>query len=94
MNKRVGRISVNQTAWTLAWLNFFIGIIYAIVAIIVGLVHRLGLSVLLFLFVPFVSAIASYVVYIISCWLYNIAARITGGVEFDLTDAPRRKTEE
>lgn len=86
MRKRIRRISLNQTAWTLSVMMFLIGIVYAVVMIIIGLSQGANARVWWFLISPVVSLVATYIGYVIAYWFYNIAAAWTGGIEFDLVD--------
>jgi hypothetical protein len=92
---RIRRFGVIRTATAVAAIYFILVAIIAIpFAIIVsttpmtytdqfGRTFRFELSPLLALFLPFIYAGIGWVFTALACLIYNLAARFTGGIEFE-----------
>lgn len=39
---------------------------------------------------PFLSAVCGYLISAVACWIYNMAARHTGGIEIELKDTEEK----
>ncbi len=93
MNKRVVRVSPWQTAKTLAVVYFALGLI---IGIPLGLVMSVLPEVpgqpkpgLVFFFIfPILYALFALVFVPLGCWIYNIAARLAGGIEVTVESQP------
>lgn len=92
---RLTRFGVVRTASVAALVYLILGaIIFVPVALIVGtspvtVVDQFGqpvtmrISPILFLFLPIVYAAVGWMFTALACLIYNLAARITGGIEFE-----------
>ena len=93
MTKRLVRLSPWQTAKTLAAFYFAFALI---IAVPLGLLmsvapeipgqERPGFVVILLL--PFLYGIVGLIFVPLACWLYNVIAKMVGGIEMTLEDAP------
>ena len=87
MNKRLTKISPNQTAWTIALWYFIVAVIAWIVWAIFSVARKgEGMSVLYGLIAVVLYPVVVYLAWLIGAWIYNGVARITGGIEFTLKD--------
>lgn len=87
------RIGVLSTAKISAAIMLIIGFIIGVFAALFGMafyytgVESSGLaSFLAVIYLPIFYAIMGFVFGAISAWLYNLAAKRIGGIEFDLRD--------
>jgi hypothetical protein len=93
MIRRLIRISPWQTAKTLAAFYFAIALIAAIP---LGLMFSLlpevpgqeKPGVMFFVLMPFLYLIVALIFVPLACWLYNVAARLMGGVEVTVESRP------
>ena len=86
MLKRLSRVEPWQSAKTLALVYFLMGIIIAIpVGLVVSIVPEVPgqtkPSALFVICLPFLYAAAAFIFVPLGCWVYNVAARFTGGIE-------------
>lgn len=94
MAKRIARIEPWQTAKTLAVLYFILGLIAAVLLLLVPAsafeaAGEVKPGVGLILAMPIAYAIAALIFVPIGCWLYNLVASKTGGIEFSVSETPR-----
>ncbi|MDF1571971.1 MAG: hypothetical protein P1P82_10175 [Bacteroidales bacterium] len=92
--KRVKRIGVAQTSLVAGIVMFFISLIFVIpVGLFMGVVGAAkgaqmpGLpftGVAFLIFIPFLYAIMGFITTAISCLVYNMVAKWTGGVEIEI----------
>jgi hypothetical protein len=92
--KRVKRIGVAQTSLVAGIVMFFISLIFVIpMGLFMGLAgaaagsHMPGLpftGVAFIIFMPFLYAIFGFITTAISCLVYNMVAKWTGGVEIEI----------
>lgn len=86
MKKQISRIALRQTAKVIAILVF---ILMAIISIPIGIYLLFTperLSAISFFILPFIYALLAYIFWVVWGWFYNLIAKRTGGIEFDLKD--------
>jgi hypothetical protein len=92
MLKRITRFSIWQTTKTMVVLYFVVAAIAAILLALLSLAVPSagygGASMLMFLAMPFIYALAALIFVPIGCLIYNFVAGLTGGIEMQLTDVP------
>jgi hypothetical protein len=91
--KRVKRIGVFQTSKVVAIIMFFISLIFMIPFVLIGSLigEMLGDFIpgfyfgggLFFIFIPFSYGIFGFISTAISCLIYNLIAKWTGGIELE-----------
>ena len=86
MKKRLISISPWQSAKTFALVYFALGVLFAIPfgLLVSAMPTTPGQSkpgIIFFICMPFLYAAAALIFVPLGCWLYNMAARITGGIE-------------
>lgn len=92
VTKRVSRIAPWQAGKLFALIYFFLSLLFviplalisAVVPIPAGPGHRLGTGFLIF--VPFLYALAGLIFVPLGCWIYNMAAKVVGGLQVSVTD--------
>jgi hypothetical protein len=94
MAKRITRIEPWQTAKTLAAVAFVLGLIVAVLLALVptSVFEAAGEpapSRAVFFAVPFAYLIGALIFVPIWCWVYNLVAARTGGIEINVTDTSR-----
>ena len=86
MKKQLTRFSVHQSSKFLAVLYFILAAIFCIpAAAIVGFSNEGG-HWGIWLVIPVVYLILTYIVSAIIFWIYNGVASVAGGLEFELED--------
>ncbi len=92
MNKRLSRIAPWQAGKLFAIVYFFLSLLFVIpMALIMTLAPRppgAGAKfgpVMLIVF-PFLYALAGLIFVPLGCWLYNMAAKLVGGLKVSVTD--------
>ena len=93
MKKRLITISPWQTAKTFALVYFALGVLLAIpFGLIVSAMPtppgQTKLGIVFFVCMPFLYAAAALIFVPLGCWIYNMAARITGGMEVAVESQP------
>jgi hypothetical protein len=93
MTKRLSRLSPWQAGKTLAVVYFGLGLIIAVpfgllMSIVPTPPGQEKPGVVFFVLMPILYGIAGLVFVPLGCWLYNIAARLTGGVEVSVENRP------
>lgn len=88
MRQQITRISVFQTSKIMAAFYVLMGCFYALVGIFIlifgeGEARYTGI---LFLLMPVLMAVFGFVGIAFFSWVYNVLAKLLGGVEFELTD--------
>ena len=87
MKKQIKHISVFQTSRVLAIIYGVIAIVFMPVLLIPALGDNGNGSMVVFsLVAPIVYAILGFMFTALFCWIYNIIAKYTGGIEFSLGD--------
>jgi hypothetical protein len=85
VRQRLRRFSIHQTALTVAALYFLLSII---IVPFVYFASRMsatpGFSGVLAIFIPVLYAVFGYVFTAIGCWIYNLIAGWSGGIEVEL----------
>ena len=92
MAKRLSRIAPWQAGKLFALIYFFFSLLFVIPMLLVsslapipaGPGPRLGPGMLVFF--PFLYALAGLIFVPLGCWIYNIAARIVGGLQLSVVD--------
>jgi len=94
MTKKLTRIAPWQAGKLFAVIYFLVGLIFVIpmefVAMLAPTPAGSGphhLSPALILLFPFIYALAGLVFVPLACWIYNIAARLVGGLEVTVADS-------
>jgi hypothetical protein len=93
MIKRLSRIAPWQAGKTLAAVYFGLGVIIAIpfgllMSLVPAVPGQEKPSALFFVFMPLLYALAALVFVPLGCWIYNIAARLMGGIEVSVETQP------
>ena len=92
MTKRLSRIAPWQAGKLFALIYFFFSLLLVIpIAILSALApmptapgHRLGAGFIILL--PFLYALAGLIFVPLGCWIYNMAAKLVGGLQVSVTD--------
>lgn len=94
MVTRISRVSPFQAGKVSAVLYFIFGIVFSLpFAVIFALLppaHTANGAAppgpMMFLFFPFLYALAGLIFVPIMCWLYNLVAKLVGGIEIQLSE--------
>jgi hypothetical protein len=84
----VTRISVVQSSKIVAALYFLYGGFYTVAGVFM-LIFREGeakVAGIFLLFMPLLSGVMGFVFCALSCWVYNMLAKVVGGFEFELDE--------
>ena len=86
MIRRLTRISPWQAGKTLAVVYFGLGLIIAVpfglmISLVPAQPGQEKPGAMFFVFMPVLYAIAALVFVPLGCWIYNVAARVIGGIE-------------
>jgi len=92
MTKRLSRIAPWQAGKLFALMYFFLSLLFVIPLLLVSVLvpmpagpgPRLGPGLLIL--IPFLYALAGLIFVPLGCWIYNIAARIVGGLQVSVVD--------
>ena len=92
MNKRLSRIAPWQAGKLFALIYFMVSLLFVIPMALVSAFARMpqgakppwGLGFIICL--PFLYALAGLVFVPLGCWVYNIAAKLVGGLQISVTD--------
>lgn len=95
MTKRLSRVSPWQAGKTLALVYFGLGLL---IAVPFGLLMSVAPTppgqekpgLVFIVLMPILYGVAGLIFVPLGCWLYNIAARLTGGVEVSVETQPER----
>lgn len=92
MKKQITRISILQSSKIVTLLYTFLGLIYTLIGIpllIVGILKdQLQLEIMggIYLFGPVFMGALGFVFFVIAAAIYNLAASMVGGFEFEVRD--------
>ncbi len=88
MQKQITRISPFQTAKVLASLYFVVTIPFVILYAIVSMFMPTGqkLGIVFIVLAPFLYAFFGFVFCLIGAWIYNVVAKMVGGIEYTSTE--------
>lgn len=89
MIRRVTRISPWQAGKFFAVLYFLIGLIFAVFFALVAQFappDQLGFGLGFAVAFPFLYAIGALIFVPIGCWIYNLVAKLVGGLEFEVVE--------
>jgi hypothetical protein len=87
MARRVMRIAPWQAGKVFAVLYFIFGLVFAIpLALFGGLAGQGGFGMGFALVFPFIYAIGGLIIVPLCCLVYNVVAKLVGGLEFDVVD--------
>jgi hypothetical protein len=92
MTKKLTRIAPWQAGKLFAVIYFFVSLIFVIPMELIAMLAPTSsapgphLSPGLILLFPFVYALAGLVFVPLACWIYNLAARLVGGLEITVAD--------
>jgi hypothetical protein len=90
MIKRLSRIAPWQAGKLFAVLYFFLSLLFVIPMFLISSVvpmppgSKFSPGVLIFF--PFLYALAGLIFVPLGCWMYNIAAKLVGGLQVSVTD--------
>ena len=93
MIKKLTRIAPWQAGKLFAVIYFFVGLILVVPMELVAMLAPTPaapaphLSPALIILFPFIYALAGLVFVPLACWIYNIAARLVGGLEVTVADS-------
>ena len=90
MTKRLSRIAPWQAGKLFALIYFFLSLLFVIPMMLItsvlptpaGSKFTPGMLI----FAPFFYALAGLIFVPLGCWLYNISAKLVGGLEVSVTD--------
>ena len=92
MTKRLTTIAPWQAGKLFAVVYFFVSLVFVIPMELVALLvpapasSKAHLSPALILLFPFIYALAALVLVPLGCWIYNIAAKLVGGLVVTVAD--------
>lgn len=92
MNKRLSRIAPWQAGKLFALMYFFLSFLLILPMILIMTIapSRPGpgphFSPTLLIFFPFLYALVGLIFIPLVCWVYNLAAKVVGGLEVSVTD--------
>lgn len=77
-----------QTSKVVAILYVMISLVYSVIGIFMvafgsGQMRWIGI---VYIFMPIIMGIMSFLMLLLCCWLYNVIAKWVGGVEFTVED--------
>lgn len=86
MRYRIKRFGIQATAVAVAVVYFVLAIVFVPIFYLISRNAPNGgpFPAIVMIIGPIVYGLVGYVFTVISCWLYNIAASVTGGIEFIL----------
>ena len=92
MTKRLSRIAPWQAGKLFALIYFFLSLLFVIPAFFIialaptppGPGGKFGPGMLIFF--PFLYALAGLIFVPLGCWIYNMAAKLVGGLQVSVTD--------
>ena len=92
MTKRLSRIAPWQAGKLFAVMYFFLGLLFILPMLLIysmvptppGPGHKFAPGVLIIF--PFLYALAGLIFVPLGCWIYNMAAKLVGGLEVSVTD--------
>ena len=94
MTTRIDRIAPLQAGKVAAVLYFIFGAVFSLPFALVFMLAPAGPQAdgsappgpVFFLFMPFLYALAGFIFVPVMCWLYNLVARLVGGIEVQLAE--------
>jgi len=89
MSQRIRRFGVGQTAKVMGVLYGLMGLVFAPILILASKFggDDVGFGVGLAIALPVIYGVAGFVFSALACWIYNLVAGWTGGVEVELYEA-------
>lgn len=106
MIKRIRSFGVLQTGIVVGVLYAALGLVYTLFLIPAGIFGMLvgsrnleGIApfaamMAMGIFLPLISGVCGFVLGAIGCLIYNVTARLTGGIEVELVDPPSASSPE
>jgi hypothetical protein len=92
MTKRLSRIAPWQAGKLFALIYFFLSLLFVIPMFLVTAIVPIPpgpgpkFSPGLLIFFPFLYALAGLIFVPLGCWMYNVAAKLVGGLQVWVTD--------
>lgn len=92
MTKRLSRIAPWQAGKLFALIYFFLSLLFVIPMFLVTAIVPIPpdpgpkFSLGLLIFFPFLYALAGLIFVPLGCWMYNVAAKLVGGLQVWVTD--------
>ena len=88
MQRRVTRIAPWQAGKFFAVLYFILGLIFAIpLALFSQVAGQSGFGIGFAIALPFGYAIGALIFVPLSCWIFNMVARLVGGLDFEVVES-------
>lgn len=92
MTKRLSRIAPWQAGKLFALVYFFLSLLFVIPMLLIrsivptppGPGPKFGLGIVIIF--PFLYALAGLIFVPLGCWIYNMAAKVVGGLQVSVTD--------
>lgn len=90
MIKRLSRIAPWQAGKLFAVVYFFLSLLFVIPVFLISAVVPMPpgskFSPGMLIFFPFLYALAALIFVPLGCWMYNMAAKLVGGLQVSVTD--------
>jgi hypothetical protein len=92
MTKRLSRIAPWQAGKLFALVYFFCSLVFAVPMLLLTLLVPAAvgpgpkLTPGMIILLPFLYALAGLIFVPFGCWIYNLAARLVGGLELSVSD--------
>ena len=92
MTKRLSRIAPWQAGKLFALIYFFLSLLFVIPMFLVITIAPMPpgpgpkFSPGMLIFFPFLYALAGLIFVPLGCWMYNVAAKLVGGLQVSVTD--------
>ena len=85
MPRQITRFSVKQTSKVAGILYLLMGLVFAVFLLLGALAEGDGPGIVFALLAPALYGAIGFVGTALMCWLYNMIAERTGGIEFELS---------
>lgn len=92
MIKRITRIGVHRAGVVLGWVGAAFTLPLSIFALAALLAGESGRGAVTALLMPIMYLVLGYICGVLFAWIYNLLVNLTGGFEFELSDAEPKDT--
>lgn len=86
MKKRITSLGVHQTSKTMAVLYALFGAIFLVIGVIAAIAFGQRQILIPAILAPVLYGVIGYIAMAIFCLIYNVVAKISGGIEVDLSE--------